>query len=384
MQGFVTAIAHNGDELALTNIDVSAAVDDIGAEFVESSIFADGGTLGVVLDFVQDFDGQTIPVGVDNHIADYTYRCNVAPGAGEEPTSSDLDFVDGTLGSPTLDNVIVVAGLSLSVGFNSGSMTCEAPPLVDFELSLGDELTGVPGGTNEVCVSYSDLDSNIQGMSIAMVTSNGLSFVEGSFSIEDTIVDEIGAEFVNENTDGDEMTIGILLDALPPFDDQTLPPTLGDTLIVGCFEVLVSEDTDCEDVLEVDFQDGITAGKSVPVNNVVVIDFESFEGFFKFGTTITIDLAPTFSRGDCNLDTRVNIADPATVLGYNFQDLEIGCEDACDANDDGKINLADSVFLLNYLFKDGAPPKAPFPGAGSDGTEDDLGCEDGTNPCGTP
>ena len=387
VQGFVTAIAHNGDELSLTNIDVSAAVDDIGAEFVESSIFDDGGTLGVVLDFVQDFDGQTIPVGADNHIADYTYRCDLFPGAGEpfEP-SSDLEFVDGTLGSPALDNVIVIEGLSLGVDFNNGSMTCQGfGGHTDTEFLLGDrdgnDLTGFPGSQLEVCVSYNDLDSNIQGLSIAMVTSAGLSFVEGSFSIDGTIVDEVGAEFVNENTDGDEMTIAILLDALPPFDDQTLPPTLGDELLLGCFEVLVADDADCDDVFEVEFQDGIKAGKSVPVNNLIVIDFESLEGFLKFGTTISIDLEPTFSRGDCNLDTRVNLADPATVLGYNFQDLDIACEDSCDANDDGKINLADSVFLLNYLFKDGAPPKAPFPESGSDDTEDELGCEAGDNPC---
>ena len=55
----------------------------------------------------------------------------------------------------------------------------------------------------------------------------------------------------------------------------------------------------------------------------------------------------------------------------------IKCEDAADANDDGGVNATDAVFTLDYLFKAGPPPASPFPRAGSDRTDDGLGCDQG-------
>ncbi len=82
-----------------------------------------------------------------------------------------------------------------------------------------------------------------------------------------------------------------------------------------------------------------------------------------------------FIRGDANEDLQVDLSDPIVILLYLFNDrVPPECMDRLDANDDGAVDITDPVYLLSYLFNGGAPPPAPFPGAGSDVTEDDLPC----------
>jgi hypothetical protein len=49
---------------------------------------------------------------------------------------------------------------------------------------------------------------------------------------------------------------------------------------------------------------------------------------------------------------------------------------AADANDDGGAGISDAVYSLGYLFLGGPTPPAPYPGCGTESTEDALGCED--------
>ena len=71
--GFVLAIAHP-KQLDLVSVNINNTItDSVGAEFVVPTIDNEdgGGTRGVVLDFDSPFEGQTIPVGMDNHIANF-------------------------------------------------------------------------------------------------------------------------------------------------------------------------------------------------------------------------------------------------------------------------------------------------------------------------
>ena len=93
----------------------------------------------------------------------------------------------------------------------------------------------------------------------------------------------------------------------------------------------------------------------------------------------------SIQRGDCNSDDKVDLADAATILGWQFHGVSILCPDACDVNDDGFINLADSVQVTAYLFMGGTPPADPGPIDGQEGpdpTVDGLGdCLTGDGIC---
>ncbi len=82
-----------------------------------------------------------------------------------------------------------------------------------------------------------------------------------------------------------------------------------------------------------------------------------------------------FSRADANADGDLNITDGIFVLNFLFNGGPTPtCMDAADANDDGAVNITDGIYTLNFLFTGGPDPRAPFPGCGTDGTEDPLDC----------
>ena len=392
VQGFVVVAAHDPTLLNLQTITLGSETLAAGAELVVPEIYTNGGSLGVVLDFDSPFDGQSIPTGVDNHIASYLYSSNITIIEPDPAIQTNVDLVDGELGSPLLDNVIVVAGLSISPALEGGTVTLlpePTPPENNTAFYIGqrdfpDTGTngglGFPGQDIEFCFFYTDPDDNIQGVQIA-VCYDDLLLVDGSFTIEGTIADELGAEFVNyqidnDDNDGDgrELIAGILMDALPPFENQQLPTTV-EPLMIACVQAEVDGGAICGETFSVDFCDGINGNGMVSINNMVVINYQSIQNFTLVGATYEIIPVPAFLRGDCNTDVQVDLADAATVIASQFQGFEVGCLDACDANDDSTINLADSVFLLNFLFLFGPTPPDPGPYvAGPDPTADDLDC----------
>lgn len=85
---------------------------------------------------------------------------------------------------------------------------------------------------------------------------------------------------------------------------------------------------------------------------------------------------PEFLRGDSNLDAAVDVSDAIFLLDFLFVTATPPeCEDAADVNDSGAIDIADAIATLDFLFSAGVTPAAPFPGCGSDPTDDALSCE---------
>jgi hypothetical protein len=397
-QGFVLSISHDAGVITLTDINLAGtASESAGAEFVAVNVLAGGGTIGVVLDFNAPFGGQTIAPGQNIHIANYDYICvNKVVYTSLDPVVppsvvTDLTFVNGVFGTPPLDNVVVVGGLSINPDLFNGTFTCNPieGPTVDTAFRCGPPggpgvISGSAGEEVQVCFYYEDPTDNIQGLQMAVCFDCNLTF--NDFSIAGSIFDEVGAEFVNYNIDNDagdgdgcEMVVGILLDALPPFDGQTAPPT-ATPLLIGCSNVTISAGAPCDTCLAVNFCNNINGAGNVLIENIAIIDFESVQGLQLFGCEVCVAPVPVFQRGDCNDDTKVDLADAAKILGWQFQGEPINCPDACDANDDGKINLADAVLLMNYLFKFGDGPADPGPETpGEDGTDDNLPeCDNGS------
>jgi hypothetical protein len=88
-----------------------------------------------------------------------------------------------------------------------------------------------------------------------------------------------------------------------------------------------------------------------------------------------------FIRSDANADGATDIGDGVCVLAYLFgspgdtcEDRITQCNDVADANDDGGVDLGDGIYILQYLFVSGPMIPEPYPGCGTDSTEDDLTC----------
>ena len=74
-----------------------------------------------------------------------------------------------------------------------------------------------------------------------------------------------------------------------------------------------------------------------------------------------------FVRGDCNMDTEIDLADPIFLLNCLFLGGPCGtCSDACDSNDDDVMDLSDAIYTLSFTFLGGPPPPLPFPTCGPD------------------
>ncbi len=237
-----------------------------------------------------------------------------------------------------------------------------------------------PGDVATIGLFYSDPSDNIQGFTLTICFDEQLTGIPGTFSIAGTILEFVGAEFISEQvdndlTDGDgkELIFGILLDAAPPFDGQTAPPTLN-PLRIGSFQFQVPATVPCFTCMPVLFCDGINGNGQVPLSNRVIIDSTSViplalpEGF------VCVPEHANFIRGDANNDGLVDVADIVFDLVYLFIDGDTpDCKDAADFDDDGLINITDPVFMTLYIFLDGIAPLSPFPDCGLEPVPDNDG-----------
>jgi hypothetical protein len=446
VEGFVTAICHNSTDLELVGIDLGAAA--AAADFVESEIdpFV-GGTFGVVMDLFSPMaDPPNIPPGSGQHVATYRYCCRSLPPAGSAPVCHPLTFCDGVLGSPPKDNILVVGGLSIGTSdglqLRDGEFCCApvVPSVEDCDNGIDDDGDGLVDADDPDCSNLvmflcggADLNVDANQNDIPDVTASRTDSVKITFYIKNlednllghaqfdhlqgfsmsvqydcrltcreaidirgTILEAIGAEFVsiqcdNDPADGDlcELVIGVLVDALPPFDGATIPPLPGPQSI-GCVTFDIDEDAQCGDKLPLLFVDGLNGRGRVPIKNLVSAENHS-RGPQLMPCEVCVVEEERFFRGDCNFSLMgmmaVNIADAAAVVSFLFLpgswNFQPPCLDACDCNDDGRIDLADTVCILQFLFQFGRFPPAPGPGfdenivetpRGPDPTDDKLDC----------
>lgn len=239
-------------------------------------------------------------------------------------------------------------------------------------------------------------EDDIQGLSLSVHYGQGL-FCSGAYSIRGTITEAVGAQFTTVHCQDDdpelgggELVVAILINALPPFDGRTLPPTR-DFLKFVEVDFSLAENLPCGSSVDLRFVDGLTGVGLIPIRNSIAVRNKSigFPELRGVDTRVEVISEGRFRRGDCNFDAvpgsavnAVNIADASAVIGHVFltgdRRFEPPCPDACDANDDGRIDLSDAVRVLRYLFQFSAPPASPGPVVeGPDPTLDDLGCESG-------
>ena len=228
-----------------------------------------------------------------------------------------------------------------------------------------------PGGVQHFSFFYSDPSSNLQGFTITACFEGPLVALPGTFTIEGSILDDVDAEYVamqadNSEDDGDgrQIIIGVLIDALPPFDGQTAPPTFFPQEI-GRFDFYAPEDIDCSRCYPITFCNQINGNGNVVLSNKVVIDNESIDPAGYYDGQVCAPANALFVRGDANNDGLFDVADPIFMLNYLFlNSAEPPCPDAADADNDGLLNITDPVFMVLYIFGIGVAPPYPFPDCG--------------------
>jgi hypothetical protein len=106
------------------------------------------------------------------------------------------------------------------------------------------------------------------------------------------------------------------------------------------------------------------------------IDLAGNEATCTFEVEIVLG-ATAFIRGDANVDSSVDIADPISLVNHLFLGGPTPkCLDSADVNDDGSINLTDIIYELNYIFQGMARPPDPFkPFCGLEAETDALDCD---------
>lgn len=377
IDGYTAAVARPVGLDFLAVETAGTVVDLFTAEFAAVELDPNGAAIQVVLDSDPPFGGQTIPLGTDLPLALILSRCPDSPVAPEPAETIVVSPADGVVGAGPAVNRVSIGGLELAPTLLPGEITCSPVPLAPHvflagALGPGGEVgpvTANPGDTVSIGFWYTDPQGGIQGVQLAVCIPCTLGFVPNSFSAIGTVLDE--AEFLlatydNEPGDGDgcEMTVGALLDALPPFDGVTLPISTT-PLALGSVQITVSPTATPLDCLEVAFCDFIDGGGGPLIENVAIIDNLSIFNFAKVDGEICIDGGTTFRRGDANQDGAVDLADPITALMAVFGLIApLACPAAADADAGGTLDLADPVLLLEHLFAAGPPPAAPYPGCG--------------------
>ncbi len=352
----MTGVSFRGTELEGKRLDV-----------LENNISTAGfATLRVSLDESPPFN-NAIPVGSSVPLARLDFEMN----QGLEPGETFVVALRSGLGFPPVTAAIFNGATRIEPALENGSVAI----FEENVLMVKTRETVRPGQVSTLDFAAFNLDP-LQGFTISMQFDPERVQVL-SAHVDDTITDAVGAEFVDPMIDNESGTfiLGVLLDILPPFENQLIPASgLGLTIARADFVVppVVDPERPFETEIDLRLVDGL--GKP-PKKNIFTIDNNSVLPLLVDGSVVVSGELP-FIRGDAAIDGRVDITDAIRVVNYALLQIqEVRCQKAADANDDGRVDLADVLYILLYLFDRGEVIPPPFPQRGFDPTPDRLTCE---------
>jgi hypothetical protein len=330
----------------------------------------EGWTVSVVVSDRAPFD--VVPAGSDRELAIVTYE--VLPQAGPACGSTSLAFTD-LLGSPPvplrgrisgIDFEPLSAGLDLPIGtfvapLPSGGSMLRAPGLAI------DPLPGIGIASFRL-----DTPTAVEGFSFGVRHDGGVASVlavEPGVSVRQ-LECSIGADFFGATLDpqGEAgFTVGCLFALAPPA--RTIPAGDGHEIVRATYQWAAAGGATTPLEFAADLGSPPVAIELSVAGTAIVPG--TVDGF--------LQVAHDFTRGDCNVDGGVDIADAITILALLFPGpggaVPPDCADACDGNDDGQSDIADSIFLLGALFVPGAPQPPGGPCSSDPTPFELLGCD---------
>jgi hypothetical protein len=314
--------------------------------FVNQSLTADGVTLGIVVNLLGSVVIPPSPA-VDVLHVNYTIL-------GTADTSADFC---NTLGSPPVATVVVVGGQSISPSLDNGLVD-----VLDPNQLIMSSATGVLGETADTSVSFNNVTlggADAASLSIAY---------DAAICSPMNVANDAGADFFSvQPSAAGELVIGLIMDTSGT--GATLPASPSNASLAT-----ITWSCDTEGTSALTFTDGL--GSPPSDNTLVFGQGPTYQPALIDGSLSVVNFN-SFTRGNCNNDGTVNVADGIYLLNYLFQGgAAPACADACDTDDDADIGVPDAISIFNYQFLDGPAPAAPFPAAGLDPTTGDgLGCD---------
>ena len=385
VEQFTFGLEYDSSQLTLQGVSpagvLAATNGGAGPDFLAVNLFPGGGIGATVqCEITQTGVSDFIPTGLDQQILALDFDVSFA--AGPPCSIAEIGFTD-TLGMPQVPlSAVTPAGLVNAAGITGGveiGVPPPAPPTGGITLAA-DILSVSPGDPAAVRVTL-DTDTEIEAISFGIAfdaTDVALSSVDQGVTLA-TLRCGLGPEFYSADEFGfpnSGVTIAAVFAISPPLLGRSLSPGSDQEIVVLNFVTNPAPSTAGSPLTFTD-----TLGNP-PVSVEVTVDGQAVTPNLLDGA---VQLGPStgnFVRGDCNLDSNIDLADAIFLLGALFPgpggpQVPL-CDDGCDGNDDGAINLADAITILGALFGMTAPLPAPDV-CGPDPTLDGLGCL--SSPC---
>ena len=369
IQGWSFGACHDGGALSLTAVEDGAGTlvvkNGSAPDFNQVNVDAGTGfTVGVVICFTGCAALDAGTQGTELNVASYDL-------VGAAGSTTSVDFCN-TLGSPSVDVLVVVAGQSVTPNQTSGTVELVAGP-PPFSYSAGNYDVDYDGNTGEVSFTATPsitenpdnpgFPSETQGFSMGLSHDDSLMSIDSIDWNSDLGFDP---DFAGTNLLANGWTIGVVYSftgaSTLAFDTETAVLNAGYSANAAALAGLLDPTS-----TGLSWDNGLG---SPPVANVVVVGGGSIEAdLLDGGVTLFPQYAPPdvpFIRGNCNGDDDLDIADGIWILNDLFQGGPSGtCLEACDANDDDFMDAADAIFVISYRLLSGPVPSAPWPDCGT-------------------
>jgi hypothetical protein len=297
------------------------------------------------------------------------YELNVANYTADVEGVAASDYCN-SIGSPPIETVIVVNGLSVTPDQSGTTVDIlEVPPVPDpeFVYSVPDVAVNYDGNAEEASFSagieISEVDHSASGTVFPNDTQGFSMGLGHDNSVLECTNTEVTLPFDADFAEGQIYSGGWTLGVVYSFSG-------GETLAFdGAIEVVVADYSSVAGALSgatgpttTDLTWDNTLG-SPPVEGVVVVNGGSLTPTFDDGTiTLQAVFDTPFMRGNCNGNSGVDISDGIWMLQELFLGGPSGtCAAACDANGDGSYSMVDAMHVIYWRLLDGPAPTAPFP-----------------------